>query len=201
MTFSLSKRLTIKLTFKRIDKLMTARIETDFNFLAGLHFENAFYVNAYDMTLSMLVETDSIHEQNVAMDRAEHFLKKIIQNSILVESSLTEEIEKYRTAGLTVCQLPEEPFDQILAMVLLLKLNAIMENRLKITDLVIGSAMSGGVRFSIVAESAENLLDGNYWWNSPCLAINNINETGIDRSKVIRLFNNDEWVNLGLAFR
>ena len=180
---------------------MTSRIETDFNFLTGMHLGDSFYVNAYDITLSMLVETDSIHEQNVAMDRAEYFLKKIIQNSVLIEASLETETLNYRNAGMRVCQLPEEPFDQILAMVLLLKLNAIMENRLKITDMVIGSALSGGVRFSVVAESAEDLLGGHYWWNSPCLSINNINESGIDRNKVIRLFNNDEWVNLDLTFR
>lgn len=180
---------------------MNTRIETDFNFLASLHFEDAFYVNAYDITLSMLVETDSIHEQNVAMNRAEHFLKNIIQNSILMNARLEDETIRYRAAGLRICHLPEEPFDQIVAMVLLLKLNAIMENRLKITDMVINSAMSDGVRFSIVAESAENSLSGNYWWNSPCLSINNFNDLGIDHTKVIRLFNNDEWLGLGLAFR
>lgn len=180
---------------------MTARIETDFNFLAAMYLEDTFYVNMYDITLSMLVETDSIYEQNIAMDRAEYFLKSVIQNSVLIYADHEEKSDEYRNCGLRVCQLPEEPFDQILAMVLLMKLNAIMENRLKITDMVIGSAMSNGIRFTIVSESAENLLSGNYWWNSPCLAINNIDETDIDRSKVIRLFNNDEWVNLGLTFR
>lgn len=181
---------------------MSTRIETDFTFLTALHFEGAFHVNAYSMTLSMLVETDSIREQNVAMDRANYFLKNILQNSILIKAHHREKMEQYKNAGLAICELPEEPYDQIIAMVLLLKLNAIMEDRLKITDMVIGSEMSDGVRFSVVSETAENLLSGNYWWNSPCHSINsNLNESDIDYTKVIRLFNDDDWVSLGLAWR
>ena len=180
---------------------MNTRIETDFNFLAALHFKDSFYVNSYDLTLSMLVETDSIHEQNVAMDRMHHFLKNIVQNSILLHSNLSKDTTKYHNAGLRICHLPEDPYDQIVGMVLLLKLNAIMENRLKITDMVIGSSMSEGVRFSVVSESAENVFNGNHWWNSPCMSINDIDEGNIDRNKVIKLFHNDEWVNLGLTFK
>lgn len=179
---------------------MSARIETDFNFLTAVHFENAFYVNSYAMTLSMLVETDSIREQNIAMDRASHFLKNMLQNSILINAREQESIELYKKAGLKICELPEEPYDQILAMALLLKLNSIMEGRLKITDMIIDSALSDGVRFSIVAETAESVLSGNYWWNSPCVSINNHNNEIFDQDKVIKLFS-DDWVNLGLSWR
>jgi hypothetical protein len=180
---------------------MNTRIETDFNFLAAVHFEDVFYTNAYDITLSMLVETESLYEQNVAISRIEYFLKNTLENSILINAKFEEETAKYRAAGIKICHLPEDPLDQILGMVLLLKLNAVMENKLRITDLVISSALSNAIRCSIVAESAESLLSGNYWWNSPCLSVNNFNETGIDRTKVIKLFNNDEWVNLGLSFK
>jgi hypothetical protein len=180
---------------------MNTRIETDFNFLTAVHFEDTFYTNAYDITLSMLVETNSIYEQNIAISRVEYFLKNTLENSILINAKFEEATDKYRTAGIKICHLPEDPLDQILGMVLLLKLNAVMENKLRITDMVISSAMSDGIRCSIVAESAESVLSGNYWWNSPCLSLNNFDETGIDRAKVIKLFNNDEWINLGLSFK
>ena len=66
---------------------MHTRIERDFCFQTGLHFENKFHVNVYDITLSMLVETDSIKEQNIAMDRAIYFLTEALSNSILVHSA------------------------------------------------------------------------------------------------------------------
>lgn len=180
---------------------MTTRIEKDFYFSAALHFEDGFYVNSYDLTLSMLVETDSIHEQNVAMGRINYLLDNFIQNSLFINSIHKKEIANYKKAGITVCALPEEPFDQIVAMILLLKLNAVAEDRLKITDMVISSTMSQGVRFSIVSEIAEELLSGNYWWNSACFAVNNDTDTVSDFNKIIKLFRNDEWLTVGLGWK
>ena len=179
---------------------MHTRIERDFCFQTGLHFENKFHVNVYDITLSMLVETDSIKEQNIAMDRAIYFLTEALSNSILVHSANRDVIKKYENVDLRVCELPQEPYDQIIAMVVLLKLNSIMENRLKITDLVIGSSLSDGVRFNIVSEVAESAFSGKYWWNSPCLAITNHKIDGVDHANVIKLFS-DDWTGLGLSWR
>jgi hypothetical protein len=179
---------------------MHTRIERDFCFQTGLYFENSFHVNIYDITLSMLVETDSRKEQNIAMDRVIYFLSEVITNSVFVSSANSDVIKKYENVDLRVCELPQEPYDQIIAMVLLLKLNNIMENRLKITDLVIGSTLSDGVRFNLVSEVAEGAFSGKYWWNRPCLAITNHVTTGIDHDKVVKLFN-DDWIGLGLAWR
>jgi hypothetical protein len=179
---------------------MHTRIERDFCFQTGIYFENKFHVNVYDMGLSMLVETDSIKEQNIAMDRAIYFLTEVLSNSILVHSANSDIIKKYENVDLRVCELPQEPYDQIIAMVVLLKLNSIMENRLKITDLVIGSSLSDGVRFNIVSEVAESAFSGKYWWNSPCLAITNHKIDGVDHANVIKLFS-DDWTGLGLSWR
>ena len=179
---------------------MNTRIERDFCFQTGLYFEDKFHIGIYDITLSMLVETESIKEQNIAMDRIIYFLHEVVQNSVLVHSSNRDAIEKYQSVDLKVCELPEEPYDQILAMILLLKMNSIAEDRLKITDLVIGSSLSDGVRFNIVSEVAESAFSGRYWWNSPCVAINSRDYEIGDNSKVIKLFT-DDWVNLGLSWR
>jgi hypothetical protein len=179
---------------------MNTRIERDFCFQTGLYFEDKFHIGVYDITLSMLVETESIKEQNIAMERIIHFLHEVVQNSVLVHSSKKDVIEKYQSIDLKVCELPEEPYDQILAMILLLKMNSIAEDRLKITDLVIGSSLSDGVRFNIVSEVAESAFSGRYWWNSPCVATNSRDYEIGDHSKVIKLFT-DDWVNLGLSWR
>lgn len=179
---------------------MNTRIEKDFCFQTGLYFQGNFYIAVYDITLSMLVETDSIKEQNIAMDRISYFLNDVLQHSILVNSNKQDIIEKYQDADLKVCELPEDPYDQILAMILLLKLNSITEERLKITDLVIGSSLSEGVRFNVVSEIAEGAFNGKYWWNSPCVAMNSRDYEVGDHSKVIKLFT-DDWVNIGLSWR
>ena len=55
------------------------RIERDFCFQTGLYFEDKFHIGVYDITMSMLVETDSIKEQNIAMERIIYFLHEVMQ--------------------------------------------------------------------------------------------------------------------------
>lgn len=181
---------------------MNTRIERDFSFQTAVHFENKFYVASYMLTLSMLVETDSIREQNVAMDRTVHFLNEVLQDSVLVSIHDVEAANKYRQVGIKVCELPEEPYDQILSMVLIQKLNAIMEGRLKITDLVLESTLSEGVRFTIVSEIAENILAGNHWWNKSTICINQAEAiASIGSDNIVKLFDDSHWVEIGLSWK
>lgn len=178
---------------------MINRIEKDFYFLASVHYDNKFYVNSYDISLSLLVETSSNREQNIAMERITYYIRNMLENCIFVHYVETDTMKQYKTAGMNVCELPEQPFDQIVGMVLLNKLNAIMEDRLKISDMVIGSYMSEGVRHSIVSEEAEHILDGNNWYNNSSLSISN--ETSNTEANVLRLFFDDEWADLGLTWK
>lgn len=178
---------------------MNTRIEKDLFCQAAVHYNGKFHTNTYSITLSMLVEEcDNPDEPGIAMDRITYYLDNYIQNSILIESAEIDAIQKYREAGINTCELPDEPHDQIFAAVLLLKLNSIMEGRMKITDLLIGSAMSDGVRYNIVSEVAESTLSGNYWWNKLCLATSDDNNqlTG----NVVKLFEDDPWVEAGLSW-
>lgn len=179
---------------------MSTRIEKDFYFQTAVHFEGKFYVNSYDITLSILVETTSIGEQNIAMERTDYFLTALLQNSVLVHNTDTDAIKKYMAAGLNVCELPEEPYDQILSLVLLLKLNAIMEGRLQITDLVLGSVLSEGVRFTVVSEVAENIFAGNHWWNNTAMRLTDLMPE-ISKDNIVKLFNDEDWADIGLSWK
>ena len=179
---------------------MSTRIEKDFYFQCATHFEGKFYINFYEITASMIVETESIREQNVAMERIEYFLSNVLENSIFVHQSETNVIEQYEQAGIKVCTTPEEPYDQIVSMIILLKLNAIMEGRLSITDMIMGSKLSNGVRFSVVPELAENIFHGNHWWNEPCTIMKDTTKTPKRREKIVKLFN-DEWTEIGLTWK
>ena len=66
---------------------MNTRIEREFTFQAAVYFEGNFIMNVYELLLSMEVGTDSIKEQNIAMDRIGYFLSECISNSVFVEES------------------------------------------------------------------------------------------------------------------
>lgn len=181
---------------------MATRIEKDFTFQTAVHFEEKFCLNIYDITLSLLVETECAREQNVAMDRAIHFLQSVMQGSILVDQAEKDAIKKYKNAGLKICELPDEPYDQIIAMVILLKLNAIMENRLRVSDILLSSVIGGDIRYSIVVEVAENYFTGNNWWNDSTVSLNS-EELSQQKTQdnVLKLFDDSHWVDLGLSWK
>lgn len=181
---------------------MNTRIERDFVFDSAIHFANGFYINSYALTLSMLIETESIREQNIALDRLTHFMSVVLNSSIFVEQNDTKVIKKYKDAGIRVCTLPEEPYDQIVALVLLVKLNAIAEGRLKITDLTLSSNLSDGVRFCTVAEVAENFVETgrtDLWWNVPTLCVEHCQKK--DDDNIVKLFGQTGWAEHGLEWK
>jgi hypothetical protein len=99
---------------------MNTRIERDFDFQAAVYFEDRFIMNTYSISLGMMVSTESIREQNVAMDRMSYFLNECIESCVFIKSTEKKMIEKYVAAGLKVSTLPEEPYDQIVTMLSLI---------------------------------------------------------------------------------
>lgn len=179
---------------------MTTKIEKDFVFQAAIYFEKTFLLNIYDLKLSMLVETELIREQNIAMERMHFILEDCLENCIFVNDTEKEKICDFQKAGIKVCTIPEEPYDQILSLLILLKLNSIMEGKLYITDLVLSSKLSSGVRFNAVAEVAENFFSGSHWWNKNTTEINDlVNED--KKQKIVKLFNEENWDSVGLAWK
>jgi hypothetical protein len=93
-------------------------------------------------------------------------------------------------------------FDQIVAMVTLLKLNAIMENRIKITDITISSLMGEGLRYPIVSETAENaeIMVGDHWWYRSDIETTNQNVFSLEpRNNVVKLFDDSVWAQYDLS--
>lgn len=176
---------------------MSARIEKEFLFDTAVHFEKNFYINNYYLNLYMTVYTESGHEQGIAMERVGFFIDHYIQNAIFVDEEDKDAVKKYEAAGLQVLALPDEPYDQIIGCILLLKLNSIMEGRLHIDEIVFGSKLTGGVKFHILYEEAETFKDDISWWD------NSSTKTKVKpknkKEKVVKLFD-DEWTELGLVW-
>ena len=176
---------------------MGTRISKHFDFLSAVYFEGQFLINNFDISLTLLVETDSIHEQNIAMERIKYFINDRLENCVFVQDTETRIIEKYQAAGLKVCTLPEEPYDQIITILLLQKLNAICEGKLIVTSIDLESILSDGVGFMYDIDDMQNLHHfKNGWWteNSNSISTKVLGK----KEKIVRLVKNNDWVSLGL---
>ncbi len=176
---------------------MATRIDRDFTFQAAVHFEGKFILNYYDVTLSMDVQTESIKEQNIAMDRVLYFLSESLSNSVFIHDQETKMIEKYNQAGIKTCILPEEPYDQIITVLLLMKFNAITEGKLLVTDIALLSVLSDQVRFLYDLETANNHPFGKGWWYEPNTAISDCVKHN-KKDKIVKLVKSSDWSNIGL---
>lgn len=179
---------------------MTARISSSFSFNTGVYFSNEFLLNIYDIEVDFNVETEIIREQNIALERIKYFLHLCLQNSIFICEDETEAIQKYLDADLKVCTLPEEPYDQIIGIMLISKLNSINEGRLIVTDINITSSMSDGVWCKHSIEENIGPFAKAGWWKDASVRTNSL--TAKNRSKkVVKLVkNNVTWEDLYLGW-
>jgi hypothetical protein len=176
------------------------RISRDFDFLAAVYFEGNFLINNYSVSLTFTVDTDSIHEQNIAMDRIKFFVNQQLENCVFVQDTEAKIIEKYQNADLKVCCLPEEPYDQIITVILLYKINAICEGRLIATDIQLNSMLSDDVGFLYDIDDLTNQHPyKNGWWTDSSTTITS-NVSG-KKEKIVKLVKKTDWANLGLDWK
>ena len=177
--------------------MINAEIEKDFTFLTSIHFEDKFFVNLYEMKAYMQILTENAIEQNIAIERLNYFLGEYIDSAVLVKESEEDAISKYRAAGLKICTTPEEPFDQIVGMILINKCNAIMEGRIVMSDITFGSKLSNLIKFNIDHETAAAEFAGKYWYNKPTLSLHNKTK----KDKIVNLFEQNDWKDVGLTWK
>jgi hypothetical protein len=182
---------------------LTTRIEREFSFQAGVYFKEEFLMNLYTITLYMEVETESIREQNVAMERIKYFLNECLENGIFVQDTEHKVIEKYNSCGFKVCTVPEEPYDQIITLLLLIKLNSITEGRLVITDMTLGSRISDEVKFICDIDSSRGPLESPGWWTDSGTAISDPIKKSVRKDKIVKLFKTPttDWAEYNLVWK
>lgn len=175
---------------------MTARIFRNFEFQAGVYFTGSFYMNSYSIDVEFNVESESITEQNIALERIKYYLHECLEHAVIVYENEQDVIEKYLDAGLKVCTIPEQPYDQVVGIMLMLKLNAITEGRLVITDISIESRMSDGVSCLHSIEETVGPFAINSWWSDSSTKINNHRPKN---KKIVKLSKQkNEWTDIYL---
>lgn len=176
---------------------MNIQIEKDFTFLAAIHFTKKFMLNLYELNAKMEVLTENVREQNIAIERMNYFLGTYIEDAIFIQDIEKEAIQNYNTAGIKTCVVPEEPYDQIIGMILINKCNAIMEDRIVINDITFGSKLSALIKFNINGEVAKLEYPETSWYNKSTLSVVDKGK----KDKIVNLFDKNTWAELGLTWK
>lgn len=180
---------------------MTARIIRSFDFQAATFFAGEFYMNIFEIDCQFNVEAESIREQNIALDRIKYFLSECLESAVLCHDKEIQAIEKFIDADLKVCSLPEEPYDQIVGIMLLKKLNSICEGRLVLTDITIGSKLSDGVSCLHSLEDNMGPFESRGWWSDTTPSFSTVTPK-VQNKKVVKLAkkNKTDWEDIYLSW-
>lgn len=180
---------------------MTARIKREFNFIAGIWLQNEYQIGIYSFTMFIDILTEDPYEQSIALERMKYFVDDRITNSVFIESSERKIIDNFINLGMKVCVLPVEPYDQALAIPLLLKMNAITEGKFNITHMSFKSHLSDDVEYLIdIEDGFEPYSDKTSWWNDSGSNILDNKKTN-KKDKIVKLHKDNEWAELDLGWK
>lgn len=179
---------------------MTARIHRNFEFFSAVYFSGDFYVNAYNFDCTFNVESESISEQNTALERIKYYIADCLEHSVMIAETEEQMIEKFMSAGMSVCTLPEEPYDQIIGIMLLTKLNAITEGRLVATDITIESRMSDGVSCLHSLEESIGPFARKGWWSDNTIKTTDVKFKSKTKNVVKLSKHKNDWAELHLGW-
>lgn len=156
----------------------------------------------YETVLFIDVETDSIREQNIAMERISYFMSGYLEDAVFIKETNKKMIDLYTAAGLKVCTLPEEPHEQMISIMLILKLNAISEGRFVITDLSLTSSNSDGITYMCDIESPLGPFAETGWWDKSDASMSAQTKPN-KKDKIVQLFktHNTDWSEFGLGWK
>lgn len=164
-------------------------------FIAGLFYSGELLMTTYRLNLHLITASGENEDHNVALDRVRYFIHKQLEHSVFVNAGDTQACSRLHDAGIRLTTLPDEPVDQIIGIMLYLKLNAIMEGKMLVTELELSSDVGSNVIY--LHDNEENLgpLTAAGWWHESDLRHGH---EIIDTDKVMSMNRNSTWRDLGL---
>lgn len=154
--------------------------------------------NRYELSLNLLTATNDKRQINIAMDRLKVFLLTELSHSVMINDSFKEHAEMLEILGANVTTLPEDPVDQVIGIVLFCKLNAIMEGRMKLTQLDISSELGDSVWYKHSDSDNLGLFANDGWWHKNSVQHNSFESTET-ADNVVRV-ERSVWLDYGLGW-
>lgn len=173
---------------------MNVRIAQLLTFNAGAWYNDSLEMNEYTVKLWMITNTYDDEEQNIAIRRLRQFIFDQLDSTIFIDSADAERCTSFITAGLNITTLPGSPGDQLIGIMLFNKLNAIMEDRIKILEIEISTG-SGVIYLHSENETSEDLTIPS-WWNSADLVHCELGQS----ENILSITQKTAWTDLDLAW-
>jgi predicted Fe-Mo cluster-binding NifX family protein len=178
---------------------MNVRLEYDMNWRAAIWFEDRLQINDYSAELSIYTNTMDHQDHVTSMARLNHFMYHELTNTVFIKQDNQDQLRALAAAGIKVTTLPEEPIDQIIGIALYCKLNAILEQRMMVTNVTIQSLLGDNVRYLHSSQESLGLCSDSGWWTDPGPIHSNFKPAAGNR-RVVKLNRTPTWRDLDLGW-
>lgn len=175
---------------------MNVRLAKTWQWQSGTVHHDIFYVNSYSARIQMYTTSMDASDHTTAYERIDYWFHEVMQDSVMISAD-NSKLDHYASTGQRLLIFPDDPVDQLVGIMLCLKLNSIAEGRLMITDVDLGSANGADMIYRHNHSEENGPLAGAGWWTDPrptwTLAASRTMP-----GKVVSLSRTPDWHALGL---
>jgi hypothetical protein len=176
---------------------MNVRLKRNLSWYSAVVYNDQFLINNYTTELTMLTVAENNDEQNIAYERIKVWVYNLMTDAIFISQDHPK-LDAYRKTGARVITFPGDPVDQIVGIMLYLKLNSIMENRMVVTDVELWSEAGDNMKYLHSISESLGPLTQDGWWIDPRPVYADAPRRG--KNKVISLDRMAEWKDYDLAW-
>ncbi len=179
---------------------MNVRLEYDMTWSAAIWFEERLQINDYTAELAIYTNTTDQDDHVTSLARLNHFVYHELANTVFINQSDQEQMQALTSAGINITTLPEQPIDQIIGIALYCKLNAILEQRMIVTDVTIQSNLGDNVRYLHSDQEGLGPCEETGWWFESGPVHSNFKPTISSKRQVVKLNRTPTWRDLDLEW-
>lgn len=176
---------------------MNVRLQYTTVFTAGIFYSGQLRMNNYQVRLSLITLAPDGEDHNTALERIKFFIHNQLASSVFINAADQEQCQRLISAGVRITNLPEDPIDQIVGIMLYCKLNAIMDDRMAVVEIEIASDLGDNIVYLHCDDEAQGPLADAGWWNNNDTA--HCDLTNLE-SKVVDIQQIMAWKDLNLAW-
>lgn len=176
---------------------MNVRLRNDFFIKAAVWYDHKFRVNNYSITCDFITTSDFPEDHIVALDRI-NYIFDYCNDCCFIHEENIKKIKSLKTCDITVIDLPQEPVDQIVGLVLFYKINAVCEQRFLCTDLDISSELGSSIHYLHSYNEKTSAIPDSGWWHDSSPNCHSMARQ--PDKKIVQLPVKNSWQNLDLSW-
>jgi len=169
---------------------MNVRIKNQFLVKTGIWINDEFVVNNYTVICNFITTSQNDDDHIVCLSRI-NFLFDEFDNSCFINQNNQKKIKQLKNCKIKVIELPEEPVDQIIGLVMYYKINAICEQRMRCTDLDISSEVGENICYLHSEYEETSVIPKVGWWHESGPSLTFCNRQS--QEKIVKFTKIDTW--------